>query len=115
MDELVMSDADAVLVLVRDLIFSSRISATARAGGAKVKMLRDPSALASEAGLRLIVDLDQTGAIEAAADWKRRGGGTVIGFVSHVNAEAIRQAREAGLDQVLARSAFVESLSRLLC
>jgi hypothetical protein len=58
--------------------------------------------------------LDQLGAIDAAAEWKQRGGGTVIGFVSHVNADAIRQARDAGLDQVLARSAFVESLPRLL-
>jgi hypothetical protein len=103
-----------MLCLVRDLIFSSRISATARALGVAVKMLRDPAALGAKAGSRLIADLNQAGVIDAAAEWKRRTGGQVIGFVSHVDAETIARARAAGLDRVLARSAFVESLEQIL-
>jgi CheY-like chemotaxis protein len=38
----------------------------------------------------------------------------VIAFGSHVNAEALRAAREAGADRVLARSAFVRDLPALL-
>src|SRR5258705_512443 len=102
------------VVLVRDLLFSSRIGATARARNVNVKMLRDPAALAEANASQLLVDLDQTGAIEAAAAWKTRTGGRAPGFVPHANAAAIRRARDAGLDQVLARGAFVEALPRLL-
>jgi hypothetical protein len=104
-----------VLVLVRDLIFASRISATARALGVEVKLLRDGSQLAGEAGRRVIVDLNQPGALEAAVAWKQqRGGGHVIGFVSHVDAEAIRRARDAGVDEIVPRSRFVAELESLL-
>jgi hypothetical protein len=103
-----------VLVLVRDLIFSSRISATARAQQSRFKLVADPSAIAAEPASRLIVDLNQPGALEAAADWKQRHGGDVIGFVSHVDAETIARARAAGIERILARSQFVTALPELL-
>jgi hypothetical protein len=103
-----------VLALVRDLMFSSKITATARAEGVAVKIVRDASKLAGEPGHRLLVDLNQDGAIPAAIEWKSRTGGAVIGFVSHVDAATIKLAREAGFDQVLARSRFVEILPELL-
>ena len=105
-----------ILVFVRDLIFASRISATARAAGVDVKLLRDNTTLATESGRRLIVDLNQSGALEAAIEWKRQVGGDreVVGFVSHVDADIIRRARDAGIDQVLPRSRFVVELESLL-
>ena len=103
-----------IVVLVRDLLFASRISATARALGVEVKLLRDETKLADETGQRVIVDLNQPGALEAAVEWKRRRGGEVIGFVSHVDVETIHRAREAGIDQVLPRSRFVAELESLL-
>jgi hypothetical protein len=104
-----------MLILVRDLLFGSRIIATARASGVEVKLLRDEAKLAGEAGERLIVDLNQPGALEAAVDWKGRGAGRiVIGFVSHVDADTIRRAREAGIDQILPRSRFVAELESIL-
>ena len=111
------TDPSPILVLVRDLMFSGRILAEARAAGANVKVVRDPAKIAeleSDNSSLMIADLNLPGAIAAAADWRRRGGGTVVGFVSHVDSEAISQAREAGLDQVLARSRFVEVLPSLL-
>jgi hypothetical protein len=109
-----------ILVLVRDLMFSGRILAEARAAGANVKVIRDPAQIAKldqsaqpVPGL-MIADLNLPGAIAAAADWRRLTNGTVVGFVSHVDAEAIAQARAAGLDQVLARSRFVQVLPDLL-
>ena len=104
----------AVLVLVRDLLFASKIRATAQSVGATVQMLREPSQLDRFAGHRLILDLNQSGALDAGVRWKGRTRGQVIGFVSHVDAEAIRAAREAGVDQVLPRSRFVEILPELL-
>jgi hypothetical protein len=109
-----MADPLPVLVLVRDLMFSSRISAAARAAEVPVTMLRDPAALAGVQGRRLIVDLNQPGATEAAVEWKRSSPGEVIGFVSHVDAETISGARAAGIDRILPRSRFVEVLSDLL-
>jgi CheY-like chemotaxis protein len=37
-----------------------------------------------------------------------------VGFVSHVDTATIEAARKAGVDRVLARSAFVEQLQGLL-
>jgi CheY-like chemotaxis protein len=114
MDE---ADAPPILVLVRDLMFSGRILAEARAAGVNVKVIRDPSAIAklenADSSL-MIADLNLPGATAAAADWRLRTSGTVVGFVSHVDAEAISQAKAAGLDQVLARSRFVTVLPELL-
>ena len=105
----------STLVLVRDLMFASKISATAKAGGIEIEMLRDPATLSDRIGRRLIVDLNQPGAIEAAGAWKAgEQGRQVVGFVSHTDAQTIARARSAGIDQVMARSQFVASIDALL-
>lgn len=103
-----------VLVLVRDLMFSSRIGATARAMDAPVKLLRDPASLAGAEGRFLIVDLNQPGALDAAVAWKADTSGEVVGFVSHVDVETIARARAAGIGRVMPRSQFVNALADLL-
>ena len=109
-----MSQNPPVLVLVRDLMFASRISGAAREAGVAVTMVRDPQAVAGAAGGRLIVDLNQPGALEAAASWKQASAGEVVGFVSHVDADTIGRARAAGIDRILPRSRFVELIPQLL-
>ena len=104
----------SVAALVRDLLFASKITAAGKAIGVSARIVRDPSQLAQLHATRLLVDLNQPGALEAAVAWKARTGGEVIGFVSHVDAATIARARDAGLDQVLARSRFVQHLPRLL-
>jgi hypothetical protein len=107
--------SESVLVLVRDLIFASRITATGADVGAAVTLIRDPAKLLADTGARLlIVDLNLPGAIAAAGGWKRATGGSVTGFVSHVDSATIAAARDAGVDRVLARSRFVELLPQLL-
>ena len=103
-----------ILVLVRDLMFSSRISAAARAAGVAITALRDPAQVTGARGRRLIVDLNQAGALEAAAQWKNASAGDVVGFVSHVDGETISRARAAGIDRIFPRSRFVESLPEIL-
>jgi len=103
-----------VLALVRDLIFASRIAAQGKSAGVAVKILRDPSQLSGEPAALLLVDLNQAGTIEAAAEWSRATGMKVVGFVSHVDVETINRARAAGIDQVMARSGLVEALPVLL-
>ena len=111
-----MADATehpSVLLLCRDLMFLSKVTATARAAGVAVQVVRDPTMLPA-VGTRLFVDLNQEGALEAAAAWKGQTGGQVVGFVSHVDTEAINRAKQAGLDQALPRSRFTADLERLL-
>jgi len=102
-----------VLLLCRDLMFLSKVTATAKAAGVAVQVVRDPATL-PPAGTRLLVDLNQEGAVDAAARWRAETGGRVVGFVSHVDTETIGRARGAGLDQVLPRSRFTAELESLL-
>lgn len=109
-----MPETHPLLVVVRDLMFSSKIIAEARAHNIEVKIIRDPSKLPAEPGKRLLADLNQPGVIDAAVAWKNATGGTVIGFVSHVDAQTIAQARQSGIDQILARSQFTAQLAEII-
>ena len=102
------------LALVRDLMFASKILATAEAHRRAVKLVRDPAKLADESGDCLLVDLQLEGATTAASAWKSRTNGRVIGFSAHVDTQAIAEARSAGLDQVLSRGAFAARLEEIL-
>ena len=101
------------LLLCRDLMFASKVTATARATGQAVQVVRDPAQLPPK-GNRLLVDLNQDGALDAAAAWRTSSGGAVVGFVSHVDTETIARARNAGLDQVLTRGRFTADLESIL-
>ena len=110
-----MSDpAFPVLALVRDLMFVSKITGAAKAHGTTVKIIREPAKLTSENGRLLIVDLNLPGAIEAASAWVASSTAPSVGFVSHMDADTARKAREAGITTVMTRSRFVESLDELL-
>lgn len=103
-----------VLVLVRDLMFASRISVEARRAGVPLRVVREPADLAGQEGRLLVVDLQQDGAVEAAGEWRRQSSREVVGFFFHVNPEAIARAFEAGIRTAIPRSRFVEDLPRLL-
>ncbi len=104
-----------VVALVRDLMFSSKIIATGRAQNQPVLVVRDPAKLVDTPGQRLLVDLNLEGAIDAAIAWAQaEPGRQTIGFVSHVDADTIRRARNAGIDRVMARSQFTAQLPQLL-
>ena len=109
------TSADTILVLVRDLMLSSKITSTARAIGVTFKQIREASKLDAEVGSgRLIVDLTQEGFPEAAARWKQRTAGFVTGFAGHTETETLAKAQQLGLDEVLARGAFVAMLPTIL-
>jgi hypothetical protein len=102
------------VALVTDLIFGSRIAGAARAGGVVVQMLRKPEQLLQAEGELLLVDLNLDGAAGAAGEWGKKEGRRVVGFVSHMDATAIAAAREAGVQEIMARSRFIEGLPELL-
>jgi hypothetical protein len=102
-----------VVAIVRDLIFSSKITGTAKALGVAVRMIRDPAQLGDEPARLLLVDLSLPGVIQAVLQWRQTHPVTAVGFVSHVDTPTIDSAREAGIT-VMARSGFVEALPKLL-
>jgi len=103
-----------VIALVSDLMFSSRITGEAKSAGAAVQILRKPEQLEAAEGDLLLADLNVPGAALGAAKWASATGRRVVGFVSHMDSAAIATAREAGVQEIMARSRFVEILPELL-
>ena len=112
-----------IVAVIDDLFFSIKIKTAAKTLGAEVYFERAPDqvidSIRSKAPRLVIFDLDSAkmrplDAIAAMkADPALRDVPT-LGFVSHVHDDVIASARAAGIDQVLARSAFVERLGALL-
>ena len=107
------SQPPTVVAIVRDLIFSSKITGTAKALGLSVRAIRDPAQLGDDAVKLLLIDLSLPGVIAAVAQWQQTHPTVAVGFASHVDTATIAAAREAGIT-VLARSGFVEALPQLL-
>jgi hypothetical protein len=108
-----MSEAAPILLLCRDLMFVSKVTAAARAQVLPLRVVRDSSKLPAE-GVKLLVDLNLESAIAAASAWRAATGGRAIGFVSHVDTATIENARAAGLDEVLPRGRFSATLDQIL-
>jgi CheY-like chemotaxis protein len=122
MSEIYERSAPVGLVLSDDLIFTSRITGTARDLGLIIKPARSVESL-KQAVVRdcptcIIVDLSFPG-FEAAAFLKGlRELGTaqprLVAYGSHVDAATLKTAREAGCDPVMPRSQFVDELRKRL-
>jgi DNA-binding NarL/FixJ family response regulator len=110
------------LLLSDDLIFTSRVTGTARALGRSVRAARTAAALldmARQAPPRcVIVDLHNPGLDLAALLAGLAAVGParprVVAYGSHVEAALLHAARVAGCDLVLPRSRFVEELPAAL-
>jgi len=109
---------------VDDLFFSARIKETARQVGAPIQIVTAAKLkgtleerLTRGAVEAVILDLNAYGAvgvIQALKADQRTRHVPIIGFASHVAKDLIAAARNAGCDQVLARSAFTARLPELL-
>jgi CheY-like chemotaxis protein len=108
-----------IVAVVSDLFFDAKIAGTARAAGVAVEVVRTTA----DAGARLdhanglIVDLNLPSgdALVLVRNAKgRRPALPVIAFLSHVQVELAREARAAGVDEVLAKSKFSEQLPEIL-
>ena len=116
-------DCCMVLCAIDDLIFSIKLSTAAKHLGAElffertaagiVPRVREkrPRLVIFDLNSRTLAPLDAIAALKA--DPELRAVPT-LGFVSHVDSATIAAARAAGVDQVLARSAFVDRLPEIL-
>lgn len=112
-----------ILVAVDDLLFSSKIRTTAKQAGVDVTFARTPAEIVGQVrALRpplVIFDLncatcDPIETIAAIKGDPDLSSTRTIGFVSHVDTSVINAARQAGADDVMARSAFAGSLADIL-
>lgn len=109
-----------ILYACSDLLWATRVKATAEGLGLPARPVRSTQMLADrlgEGGVRgLIVDID-TGElglelIRAAA--ASGLGFPIVAFGPHVAADALGAAREAGAHRVIARGAFADRLPQIL-
>lgn len=112
-----------VLCAVDDLIFSVKIKTAAAGVGAPVFFERNPEMVVTRIREKLpslvIFDLssatmrplDLIAALKADPDLRAV---RTLGYVSHVQTDVIAAARAAGVDEVLARSAFSDRLGDIL-
>jgi CheY-like chemotaxis protein len=112
-----------IVCVVDDLIFSIKISTAAKQLGLAMYFERSKAnvlqTIRDKQPSLVIFDLNsgRLAPIEAIVAMKHdptlRSIRT-LGYVAHVDSETIERARAAGIDQVMARSAFSERLGEIL-
>jgi CheY-like chemotaxis protein len=112
-----------VLAAVEDLLFRSRISETAEDAGVEATFPRNPRKLLENLRAAppdlLILDLNSSRfepleLLRAVKSDEALRDVLTVGFLPHVRGDLALAAREAGCDRVMARSAFVENLPRMI-
>ncbi|HEY0321078.1 MAG TPA: hypothetical protein VGC66_09010 [Pyrinomonadaceae bacterium] len=113
----------AIIVAVDDMFFAAKINATAEALNVPLRFVRKAEEIVGEARAAtpslIIFDLHTQRldpfelARELKADEQLRHI-RLLGFFSHVQTELERKAREAGIEQVMPRSAFTRRLAEIL-
>jgi CheY-like chemotaxis protein len=101
-----------IVAVLTDLMFTIKISDAAKRAGVPVEFARtaDEALKKAEGAAAVILDLNFV-PLELITRLKPI---PLIGYVSHVQADVIRQAREKGCDTVMARSAFVLGLGKMM-
>lgn len=109
------------IALVSDLMFSSKITATANSVGASVAIVRTleqlENELTSNPATIVMIDLETTAAdpIEAITQCvNAQPKPRIIAFGPHVNVDLLTKASDAGADDVMPRGAFTANLPQLL-
>ncbi len=111
-----------ILAVVDDLMFTSRIRTAASQLGVLVVFARSSEAALDEmrkgAPSLVIFDLnarvDAVGIVAAMKADAALAPIPTLGYVSHVQSELIEAARNAGIGDVLPRSAFTQRLADIL-
>ena len=111
-----------LLAVVDDLIFLSKIQQTAKLLGIPVEITKPAGLIERLSGggiTAVILDLNHGSRQAVALLQKMKNDSatrqvTVIGFLSHVQTGLAGEARAAGCDVLMARSAFTQKLPELL-
>ena len=111
-----------IVALVQDLFFLAKIQETAKALGVRVITANSRTGLAAIAEARpqaILVDLNSPGSpaldqVRALKSDPLTRSIRMVAFATHVQSGLIADARAAGCDAVMARSAFTQQLPSLL-
>jgi CheY-like chemotaxis protein len=110
----------SVLVIVTDLIFSTKIVSTARVLNVPMTAVRSLETLGqrlTENPTLILIDLNVTALDPLAAIRQIKAAPNpprIVAFLSHVQVDLAVAARQAGADEVLPRSAFSNNLPAIL-
>jgi PleD family two-component response regulator len=110
-----------ILAVVSDLFFSVKISDAAKRAGLAVEFVKDSQELLEKAASKptlIIFDLNFEAAqpLKLISDLKQDSqlkGISLIGYLSHIQAELKQKAQEAGCDMVMARSALSQNMPQI--
>jgi PleD family two-component response regulator len=112
-----------ILAVLDDLMFTSKIKTTAGKLGVAVTFARSADTALSEmrktAPSLVILDLNNArtnplGIVSSMKEDPALAAIPTVGYASHVQVDVINAAREAGVGDVMARSAFTEQLAEIL-
>jgi PleD family two-component response regulator len=112
-----------ILAVLDDLLFTSKIRTAAGQLGVAVTFARSADAALAEMQKStpslVVLDLSnpRTNALAIVAGMKQDpalAAVRTVGYASHVQADVIAAARAAGVDDVLARSAFAARIGEIL-
>ena len=112
-----------IVAVLDDLMFSSKIKTTANLLGVPVVFARSSESALTEMRKTpptlVILDLNNArtnplGIVSAMKQDAALAAIPTLGFASHVQTDVINAAREAGVGEVLARSAFTQQLAEIL-
>jgi PleD family two-component response regulator len=112
-----------ILAVLDDLMFTSKIKTTASQLGVSVAFARSADGALAEmrkaAPSLVILDLnnartDPLGIVAAMRQEAALASIPTVGYVSHVQTDVINAARQAGVGEVMARSAFTQQLPEIL-
>ena len=104
-----------IAALVDDLFFSSKISATAKQIGSEIVFCRSADSVPADAA-RICVDLNASSfdPIAEIGKLKASHSAPIVAYLSHVQVELKRKAEQAGANEVMPRSLFVQKLPEIL-
>ena len=110
---------ERVVALMDDLFFQMKVAETAKHVGLELKVAANGDALLAlmePAPKLVIIDLNARSNPVQAIERIRAGKNDVrvVAFLSHVQTELAAQARNAGCDEVMPRSAFTQNLAAIL-
>jgi len=110
-----------VVAVVNDLFFSVKLTEAAKRSGLALEFVKEGKLVlekAHEQPSLIIFDLnfEAVHPLKLISDLKGKPetkGISLIGYLSHIQAELKQQAQEAGCDMVMARSAFSQNLPQI--
>jgi CheY-like chemotaxis protein len=116
------SSKKKVVAVLSDLMFTVKIQEAAKRAGLDAVFVRseqDALAQAKDKPAVMILDLNNTGlrpldVISKLKSDQETSKISLLGYVSHVQADLKQAAQEKGCDMVIARSAFSQNLPTIL-